>query len=114
MSELEAEFEKLPGGKPQQQRFLRSQQDLKAKMEEKVAQPDAEGDGNSSLSLVFSNVNSVVQWLIKKIKISWILQSFRRFVGHRQLSGKNCFGPVKICPVQDQMSGWNTNKWDHY
>lgn len=37
MAELEAEFEKLQGEKPQQVRFLRSQQDLKAKMEEKAA-----------------------------------------------------------------------------
>lgn len=37
VAELEAEFEKLQGEKPQQVRFLRSQQDLKAKMEEKAA-----------------------------------------------------------------------------
>ncbi|XP_055998398.1 cytoskeleton-associated protein 5-like isoform X2 [Ostrea edulis] len=37
VSELEDEFEKIGNEKPQQQRFLRSQQDLKAKMEEQVA-----------------------------------------------------------------------------
>lgn len=37
MAELEAEFEKVGNEKPQQQRFLRSQQDLKAKMEEQAA-----------------------------------------------------------------------------
>lgn len=37
VAELEAEFEKVGNEKPQQQRFLRSQQDLKAKMEEQAA-----------------------------------------------------------------------------
>lgn len=41
VAELEAEFEKLPSAKPQQQRFLKSQQDLKAKMEEKAAMAEA-------------------------------------------------------------------------
>ncbi|KAL4225289.1 Cytoskeleton associated protein 5 [Mactra antiquata] len=41
VAELEAEFEKLPSSKPQQQRYLRSQQDLKAKMEEKAAMAEA-------------------------------------------------------------------------
>lgn len=40
---MEAEFEKLGNEKPMQTRFLRSQQDLKAKMEAKMAAgPDAE------------------------------------------------------------------------
>ncbi|CAL1547332.1 unnamed protein product [Lymnaea stagnalis] len=37
VQELEAEFEKLPQGKAQQTRFMRSQQDLKAKMEQQTA-----------------------------------------------------------------------------
>ena len=37
LTELEAEFESLPPGKPVQTRFLRSQQDLKAKMLERQA-----------------------------------------------------------------------------
>ncbi|XP_052800946.1 cytoskeleton-associated protein 5-A-like isoform X2 [Mya arenaria] len=41
VAELEAEFEKLAGEKPHQARFLRSQQDLKAKMEEKAAMAEA-------------------------------------------------------------------------
>ncbi|KAH3877159.1 hypothetical protein DPMN_001016, partial [Dreissena polymorpha] len=41
VAELEAEFEKLQGEKAQQVRFLRSQQDLKAKMEEKAAMAEA-------------------------------------------------------------------------
>ncbi|KAK0049616.1 cytoskeleton-associated protein 5 [Biomphalaria pfeifferi] len=36
VQELETEFEKLPAGKPVQTRFMRSQQDLKAKMEEQA------------------------------------------------------------------------------
>lgn len=50
MTELESEFEKLPAGKAQQTRFLRSQQDLKAKMEEQAAagaDVDDAGDGES-------------------------------------------------------------------
>ncbi|XP_059352575.1 cytoskeleton-associated protein 5-like isoform X2 [Daphnia carinata] len=38
VTELEAEFEKLGNEKPQQTRFLRSQQDLKAKMEARMAE----------------------------------------------------------------------------
>ena len=45
MTELEAEFEKLPPGKPSQARFMRSQQDLKAKHEAAQAAADAGGDG---------------------------------------------------------------------
>ena len=40
LTELEAEFESLPPGKPVQTRFLRSQQDLKAKMLERQALVD--------------------------------------------------------------------------
>ena len=43
ISELETEFEKLPPGKPQQTRFLRSQQDLKAKLEEQAEAGEAAG-----------------------------------------------------------------------
>ncbi|BFZ04985.1 hypothetical protein BsWGS_08024 [Bradybaena similaris] len=43
VQELEAEFEKLPQEKAHQTRFMRSQQDLKAKMEEQVAA--GAGDG---------------------------------------------------------------------
>ena len=43
MQELEAEFEKLGSVKPHQARFLKSQQDLKAKMEEKAAAGDEGG-----------------------------------------------------------------------
>ena len=46
MQELEAEFEKLPSEKPQQTRFLRSQQDLKAKMEAAAAAAEAGEGGN--------------------------------------------------------------------
>lgn len=46
MTELEGEFEKLGNEKAQQQRFMRSQQDLKAKMEEAAANAgDQDGDG---------------------------------------------------------------------
>ena len=45
ISELESEFEKVPFGKAQQCRFLRSQQDLKAKMMEKMQAGDA-ADGS--------------------------------------------------------------------
>ena len=48
MTELETEFEKLGNEKPQQTRFLRSQQDLKAKMEAKMAE-GADGDEGKTL-----------------------------------------------------------------
>ena len=44
MTELEAEFEKLGNEKAHQVRFLKSQQDLKAKMEEKAAAGDDGGE----------------------------------------------------------------------
>ncbi|VDI52331.1 cytoskeleton-associated protein 5 [Mytilus galloprovincialis] len=43
VTELEGEFEKLGNEKAQQQRFMRSQQDLKAKMEEAAATAGEEG-----------------------------------------------------------------------
>ncbi|XP_043214120.1 cytoskeleton-associated protein 5-A-like isoform X1 [Amphibalanus amphitrite] len=50
VSELEAEFEKTAGEKPQQTRFLRSQQDLRAKMEARAEGGDdddeADDDGD--------------------------------------------------------------------
>jgi len=44
VAELEAEFEKLAGEKTRQVRFLRSQQDLRAKMEEQAAAAEEDGD----------------------------------------------------------------------
>ena len=71
MTELEAEFERLGGEKAHQVRFLKSQQDLKAKMEEKQAAGDDGGeeegdDGRLTLCLLF---NSSI----------WFKQSFRFF-----------------------------------
>ena len=43
LTELEAEFEKLPAEKPVQTRFMRSQQDLKAKAEAASGAAAAEG-----------------------------------------------------------------------
>ncbi|KAL8599784.1 hypothetical protein ACOMHN_052297 [Nucella lapillus] len=48
VQEFEEEFDKMTGGKPTQSRFMRSQQDLKAKMEEQAAAAggdDGEDDG---------------------------------------------------------------------
>lgn len=42
---MEGEFEKLGNEKAQQQRFMRSQQDLKAKMEEAAASGGGDEDG---------------------------------------------------------------------
>lgn len=49
IQELEAEFEKFGNEKVVQTRFLRSQQDLKAKME---AQEDEDGDEGTVLRLL--------------------------------------------------------------
>ena len=48
MSELEVEFEKLPSSKPTQTRFLRSQQDLKAKHEAKESGGGGEAEGRAT------------------------------------------------------------------
>ncbi|XP_058500343.1 cytoskeleton-associated protein 5 isoform X2 [Solea solea] len=45
LKELEEEWTKLPSSPPKQTRFLRSQQDLKAKFEQQSAQGGAESDG---------------------------------------------------------------------
>ncbi|XP_066504885.1 cytoskeleton-associated protein 5 isoform X2 [Hoplias malabaricus] len=46
LKELEEEWVKLPAGVPKQSRFLRSQQDLKAKFEQQQAAGGDEGDGD--------------------------------------------------------------------
>ncbi|XP_072518967.1 cytoskeleton-associated protein 5 isoform X2 [Salminus brasiliensis] len=46
LKELEEEWVKLPTGVPKQSRFLRSQQDLKAKFEQQQATGGDEGDGD--------------------------------------------------------------------
>lgn len=45
LKELEEEWVKLPQGPPKQTRFLRSQQDLKAKFEQQQAQGGEQSDG---------------------------------------------------------------------
>lgn len=45
LKELEEEWVKLPAGVPKQSRFLRSQQDLKAKFEQQQAAGGDEADG---------------------------------------------------------------------
>lgn len=45
LKELEEEWVKLPTGPPKQTRFLRSQQDLKAKFEQQQAQGGDQSDG---------------------------------------------------------------------
>lgn len=47
VQEFEAEFEKLPADRPIQTRFLRSQQDLKAKLEQAASAAPC-GDGDAS------------------------------------------------------------------
>lgn len=47
LTELEAEFENLPPGKPVQTRFMRSQQDLKAKAEAAAAAADGGAGGDA-------------------------------------------------------------------
>lgn len=54
VTEMEAEFEKQPKEKPHQQRFMKSQQDLKAKMEEQALEggacaDDDGGDGEDEV-----------------------------------------------------------------
>ncbi|GAB1602380.1 cytoskeleton-associated protein 5-like isoform X1 [Argonauta hians] len=51
VQEFEAEFEKLPAERPIQSRFLRSQQDLKAKLEQQVANAASCGDGDASAAV---------------------------------------------------------------
>ena len=64
MTELESEFANLPGGNPKQSRFLRSQQDLKAKMEAAADDEDGgDADGRAAAKVVFAvhvHVHAVV------------------------------------------------------
>lgn len=50
VQELEAEFERLPNEKPVQTRFMKSQQDLKAKIEEQQAAAASGGASGGELS----------------------------------------------------------------
>lgn len=45
LKELEEEWVKLPSSPPKQSRFLRSQQDMKAKFEQQQAQGADQSDG---------------------------------------------------------------------
>jgi hypothetical protein len=56
---LEAEFEKLGNEKPQQTRFLRSQQDLKAKMEARMTEGNDANEGTNFLLLLESLDNII-------------------------------------------------------
>ena len=53
MSELETEFGNLPGGNPKQSRFLRSQQDLKEKMEAAADDDGEGGDDGRAVHLLY-------------------------------------------------------------
>uniref|UniRef100_A0A669BK46 Cytoskeleton associated protein 5 n=1 Tax=Oreochromis niloticus TaxID=8128 RepID=A0A669BK46_ORENI len=52
LKELEEEWVKLPSSPPKQTRFLRSQQDLKAKFEEQQAQGGEQSDGDDGEEMV--------------------------------------------------------------
>lgn len=52
LKELEEEWVKLPTTPPKQTRFLRSQQDLKAKFEQQQAQGTDQSDGRLSLNIL--------------------------------------------------------------
>jgi len=55
VTELEAEFEKLANEKPQQTRFLKSQEDLNAIMQERAAMADGgPGDNGEEGTVTFS------------------------------------------------------------
>lgn len=54
LKELEEEWVKLPSGPPKQTRFLRSQQDLKAKFEQQQADGRAQYDGIFTLYPIVS------------------------------------------------------------
>ena len=55
------EFEKLPSSKPTQTRFLRSQQDLKAKHEAKESGGGGEAEGRDS-EIPHDNIVHFVCW----------------------------------------------------
>lgn len=63
LKELEEEWVKLPAGVPKQSRFLRSQQDLKAKFEQQQAAGGDEADG-ATLSLS-PTAKSIMIFLVK-------------------------------------------------
>lgn len=52
LKELEEEWVKLPSAPPKQTRFLRSQQDLKAKFEQQQAQGD-QSEGRLTIANLF-------------------------------------------------------------
>lgn len=56
LKELEEEWVKLPTGAPKPSRFLRSQQELEAKLEQQQSAGDAEG-GKTVLNTVALKIN---------------------------------------------------------
>lgn len=77
ITELESEFEKLPPSKPVQTRFLKSQQDLKAKLMEQQAMAGDQQDGQTGIN--FTNASYLVtlccMWCyIGLLSWKWALQ----------------------------------------
>ena len=63
VQEFEEEFEKITGGKPTQTRFMRSQQDLKVKMEEQAAAAAGDGGDDEGKQIWWSAVSfRYTQW----------------------------------------------------
>ena len=73
VQEFEEEFEKITGGKPTQTRFMRSQQDLKVKMEEQAASA-AGGDGDDEGTQIWCHA-TYFSW---DVSFPW----FCRFLQH--------------------------------
>lgn len=64
---MEAEFEKLGNEKPQQTRFLRSQQDLKAKMEARMTEGNDANEGTRFLLLFYFFYLRIVLFLVEEV-----------------------------------------------
>ena len=114
IAELEAEFENLPPGKPHQERFLRSQQDLKAKLAEQAAAGGDHGDGEDEVDEPAEEVDAFdlmepVEILSKIPKDFYekIVSSLKYFSGGKGMS--RIRSSMKRASVNPYMYITNTN-----
>lgn len=108
LTELEAEFDKLPSDRPVQTRFMRSQQDLKAKHESAAASA-AEGaaggdeeDGEETAAVEIDPLELIdpVEILSKLPKNFYEQIVRRQFVGIERHCSRQCVGIKRHCSRQ--------------
>lgn len=100
LKELEEEWVKLPSSPPKQSRFLRSQQDLKAKFEQQQAQGGEQSDGRFSILLT-----TVMHCSFPLLTlIPFLFQGRMRWKQWQQWIPMNCWKLWRFCPRSPKTS----------